>query len=263
MSNPNRRTRRRTRPIIESCFYCFQKGKKCNRSSKTGCCSNCHPRLTDPIVNAVSFVDSEVRHHLDSLVERSDSFSSRGDDVIECTLVFEIQVEHNKKDKSKETRQISRSLHISQPFYPNSEFARRDMDTFVWEHLSLQMRCFDDQSHLVYRASLAGAHLTLMFPLVEEDLSWNPGGDDHAERHVTKFCLLRFAALLEDIVEPLRNLNSPTSSHEEALNIIAAAGVLYCELEYVNQGFQARKLRLLCVSDHLWLSWMTRSSPMC
>ncbi|PVH81047.1 hypothetical protein DL98DRAFT_625792, partial [Cadophora sp. DSE1049] len=156
-----------------------------------------------------------------------------------------------KKDKSKELRQISRSLHIHQPFYPYSEFVRRDMDTFVWEHLSLQMQCSDDQSHLVHRASLAGAHLTLMFPLVEEDLSWNPGGDDHAERHVTKFCLLRFAALLEDIIEPLRNLNSPNSGQENALNVIAAAGVLYCELEYVNQSFQARKLRLLCVDPDL------------
>lgn len=116
------------------------------------------------------------------------------------------------------------------------------------------MRCSDDESHSVSLASLAGAYLALMFPLVAEDLneslSESIKTEDHAEKHIIKFCLLRFDALVEEVIVPLRALGAH-SGRDYALNTIAAAGVLYCEVEHVNQGFQSGKLRLLCVSGHV------------
>ncbi|KAL5316899.1 hypothetical protein ACEPPN_015951 [Leptodophora sp. 'Broadleaf-Isolate-01'] len=192
--------------------------------------------------------------HLDNLVENSRPFSSQGNEVVACTLAFEIETEHKKKDKSKETRQTNHSLLITEPFYPSSQVLRADMDSFVWKHLSLQMRCSDDESHSVSLASLAGAYLALMFPLVAEDLneslSESIKTEDHAEKHIIKFCLLRFDALVEEVIVPLRALGAH-SGRDYALNTIAAAGVLYCEVEHVNQGFQSGKLRLLCTNPDM------------
>ncbi|KAH6717287.1 hypothetical protein BKA61DRAFT_321141 [Leptodontidium sp. MPI-SDFR-AT-0119] len=225
MSSQNQRKRRRTRPATssESCYYCFQRGKKCNRGRKSACCANCLPKSTSPILNADSLVNSDVRQHLDNLVENSRPFSSQGNEVIACTLAFEIETEHKKKDKSKETRQTNHSLLIMEPFYPSSQALRADMDSFVWKHLSLQMRCSDDESHST---------------------------EDHAEKHIIKFCLLRFDALVEEVIVPLRALGAH-SGRDYALNTIAAAGVLYCEVEHVNQGFQSGKLRLLCTNPDM------------
>lgn len=180
-------------------------------------------------------------------MEDSDPLSSNGDGIVECNLFFDIQSE-SSKSRSTKARQAC-SIPIRQPFYPASEAVRMDMDRFVWTHLSLQMQGSDDRSHLVYRASLAGAYLTLILPRKQKNQGRNPGEERHAKKQVTKFGLLRFAALLDDIVGALRSLDSGGPGQDHALNIIAAAGVLYCELEHVNQNFQSGKHELLYVSD--------------
>ena len=194
-------------------------------------------------------------------MEDSDPLSSNGDGVVECNLFFDIQTE-SSKSRSTKTRQTC-SIPIHQPFYPASEAVRVDMDGFVWGHLSLQMQCSDDRSHLVYRASLAGAYLTLILPRKQKNQGRDSGEERHAKKQVTKFSLLRFAALLDDILGALRSLDSGDPSRDHALSIIAAAGVLYCELEHVNQNFQSGKHELLYVSDPYYVNRSTASTEMC
>lgn len=125
------------------------------------------------------------------------------------------------------------------------------MDTFVQDYLSLKMKCTDNTSDLVDIASLAGGYLSWMFPMASPQkppLAGMISAGDQPKRHLTKFCLFRFGDLSDQIIAALRTLDTIDNSSNRTLNIIAAAGVLYCEVEHVKQGLQSKTNELLWVS---------------
>jgi len=173
-----------------------------------------------------------------------------------------IQMEHNQaKGKGKKSGPVNVSIDIYQPFYPLYLSLRNKMDEFVHSHLSLQMRSTDGPSNdvdLVHLASLAGGYLTLMYTAMEVGATGLSGHhdrysdvDDHAAKHIVKFSLLRFDALLEYLIGPLRRLGDDNWESNDCANIVAAAGVLYCEVEYTYQGCLSGKLKLICADQDL------------
>jgi hypothetical protein len=151
------------------------------------------------------------------------------------------------------------SIKLDQPFYPSSENLTRNMDKMIENILGLNVKPKDDTKQLVRQASLAGANLGLLFP-VEDALGSGENSDasdiaeqdveDILKRHLFKFGTIRFEQLSGSIIKSLRELDLAATNREQCLNTIAAAGILYCQLDHVKQGFHKGegKLRLLCVS---------------
>ena len=189
----------------------------------------------------------EVLQHLWHFVEDLLPLSNGPDEFTCCALVFSFVTEHKPRNKEIESREFEHVVRVNEPFFPWSPALTGKMDQFVWTYIGLQMQCTDKSSHLVYLASLAGGYLSLIFPMAEDLLDDRPTADDHAERHVMKFSLLRLGTLFEDVILPVRNMHMAGSDWSERLYTVAAAGVLYCEVEHVLQGLQSGKLKLLCV----------------
>jgi hypothetical protein len=198
--------------------------------------------------------ESGVRIPLDRLV---DEISRQLGVPTPCFITLQIVTGQKGKKAAKKPREGVPQIPMDQPFHPKNSAVTQQMDSIVWDNLSLKMKCTDKTSRLVELASLAGGYLCLIFPVIESSDQLSQLGLDwatkQAERdipksHIVKFSVLRFGELLEELMVASRGLSNNNFDRNQMLNVIAAAGVLYCEVEHINQGFQLGKLGILCVS---------------
>jgi hypothetical protein len=178
-----------------------------------------------------------------------------------------LQIVTGQKGKKAATKPGERvpQIPMDQPFHPKNSTVTQQMDSIVWNNLSLKMKCTDNTSRLIELASLAGGYLCLIFPVIDCSDHRSQLGPDWATKqqperdipksHIVKFSVLRFGELLEELMVATRGLSNNNFDRNQMLNVIAAAGVLYCEVEHINQGFQLGKLGILCVSwtYHLYI----------
>jgi len=135
------------------------------------------------------------------------------------------------------------------------------MDALVETNLGLKIHSTDNESRLVELACLAGGYLCLMFPVrsvsqvdIHTPRSKDEMNESNLKRHFVKFSAIRFDQLRESIFKAVRSLDYivPDSAHHtppfNCLNAVAAAGILFCQLDHVKQGFLNGGLELLCVS---------------
>jgi hypothetical protein len=162
-----------------------------------------------------------------------------------------LQIVTGQKGKKAATKPGERvpQIPMDQPFHPKNSTVTQQMDS----------------SRLIELASLAGGYLCLIFPVIDCSDHRSQLGPDWATKqqperdipksHIVKFSVLRFGELLEELMVATRGLSNNNFDRNQMLNVIAAAGVLYCEVEHINQGFQLGKLGILCVSwtYHLYI----------
>jgi hypothetical protein len=175
-----------------------------------------------------------------------------------CFITLQIVTRQKGEKAATKPREREYQIPMDQPFNPRNAAVTQQMDSIVWNNLSLKMKCTDNTSRLVELASLAGGYLCLIFPVVDRSDQRSQLGFDWATKqqperdipksHIVKFSVLRFGELLEELMVATRGLSNNNFDRNQMLNVIAAAGVLYCEVEYINQGFQSGKLGILCVS---------------
>jgi hypothetical protein len=76
------------------------------------------------------------------------------------------------------------------------------------------------------------------------------------KKHIIKFSIIRFDELSQGLMLALRASDSADIDSTHSTNVIAAAGILYCELDHIKQRFLDGKLELLGVSTsrslHYW-----------
>ena len=149
------------------------------------------------------------------------------------------------------------NIQVDQPFYPTNRDLAEHLDNMVWNNLSLQVPGTESESPLVRNALLAGGYLTLMFPALERsddghiaDANVQLGTEIMSQ--IVKFGILRFAELVESIVEAIRGIASYEADRNSYSWAIAATCVLFCEVDHINQNFHHGKLQLLCVSPTMY-----------
>ena len=202
----------------------------------------------------------DVRHALLDIVESTLPYFSRLQAISEdITVAISLITTHIYNKDKIENRSLSLNLHIDKPFWPIVRGSAEHLDEIVWAHLSLQLRGTDASSQLLSDVSKAGGYLCLLFPASEAPGSLHVSGDVYdsdreierrLKAHFTRFSVLRFAELVDRTMTAIRSIDTTSMPRDECLNAVAAAGVLYCELEYVNQGLRDRNVRVLCVG---WL----------
>lgn len=155
-----------------------------------------------------------------------------------------------------ETKNLTR-IDVSKPFYPWSSILADQIDTMVRNTLGLKIRGTDRSSDLVAQACLAGSYLSIMFqhrnnnsssflpdmPSLEMEST-----ETALKKHIVKFSIIRFGELSQELIRALRALDSSDIDSAHSINVIAAAGILYSELDHVKQRFLDGKFELLCVS---------------
>jgi hypothetical protein len=199
--------------------------------------------------------ESGVRIPLDRLV---DEISRQLVVPTPCFITLQIVTGQKGKKAATKPRERVPQIPMDQPFHPKNSAVTQQMDSIVWKNLSLKMKCTDNTSRLVELASLAGGYLCLIFPVIDYSdqrsqlgLGWATKQQperDIPKSHIVKFSVLRFGELLEELMVATRGLSNNNFDRNQMLDVIAAAGVLYCEVEHINQGFQLGKLGILCVS---------------
>ncbi|KAF4627006.1 hypothetical protein G7Y89_g11150 [Cudoniella acicularis] len=157
-------------------------------------------------------------------------------------------------------QQKSARIKIENQFYPSNKEFTEKMDDLV-DILRLDIRARDVDLRFIPLASLAGCYLCVIFPsgknrpttpripqllnLVDENTEVD------LRSHIVKYSILRFSELSQDLLQSLRGLDLLGDDFETCKKIIAAAGVLYCEMDDALQGFYNGTRHGLCNDIYL------------
>jgi hypothetical protein len=200
----------------------------------------------------------DVGHALQDIVKSIMPYFSRLQDPSEdITVGIALTTTHKQNRDKIESRSVSLDLRIDKPFWPMFNGVTEHLDKLVWTYLSLQLRGTEGGSPLLPHVSKAGGYLCLLFPAAgaADSVHKSDGVDAcngdierRLEAHFARFSIIRFAELIDGTMTAIRSIDTAHMTRNECLDAIAAAGVLYCELEYVNQGLRNGSLRLLWVS---------------
>jgi hypothetical protein len=173
----------------------------------------------------------------------------------DITIAIAITLSRTRNRQEVKRWTLSLSLHVDKPFWPVFQSLTEHLDELVWSYLSLQIRGTDEKSKLVQGATMAGGYLCLFFPSTRaaDDLRQFVNGysnndvDSRLKANFARFSVLRFAELIDETITAIRLTNAAVTTHNDSLNIVIAARVLYSELDYVTQGLLHGSLQLLCV----------------